>query len=290
MEGSVSPKMHAHRWLLGLALVLATSGLAAGQDPLTPAQSSGQSVTGAFEGWVPNQDGTFSLLVGYFNRNTEESMDIPIGPNNQIEPGGPDQGQPTHFLPGRAWGLFTITVPKDFGDKKLTWTITDNGKTSVIPLSLNVLWRLEPFKDADGDTPPYIGFSNDGPFVNGPIGQSETLTAKVGAPLPLTIWLADDAIDNSTRSNIKRPVATVHWIPFRGSAVKFDNRAPAVEKADLKSPPAGTPFNGKATTTVTFTSPGNYILDVQGNDATGVGGGGNQCCWTNAKVAVSVQP
>ena len=54
-------------------------------------------MTGAFEGWFPNQDGTFSLLVGYYNRNLREAVDIPIGPNNTIEPGGPDQGQPTHF-------------------------------------------------------------------------------------------------------------------------------------------------------------------------------------------------
>jgi hypothetical protein len=54
---------------------------------------------GSLEGWYQNPDGTFSLLVGYFNRNQKETLDIPIGPNNQIEPGGLDQGQPTHFLP-----------------------------------------------------------------------------------------------------------------------------------------------------------------------------------------------
>ncbi len=40
-----------------------------------------------------------------------------------IEPGGPDRGQPTHFMPGRGWGLFAIQVPADFGENKLTWTI-----------------------------------------------------------------------------------------------------------------------------------------------------------------------
>ena len=42
-----------------------------------------------------------------------QELDIPIGPNNRIEPGGPDMGQPTHFLPGRQWGMFTVPVPKD---------------------------------------------------------------------------------------------------------------------------------------------------------------------------------
>ena len=44
------------------------------------------------------------------------------------------QGQPTHFLPRRQWGVFTITVPSDFGNKRLTWTLVANGQTTVIPL------------------------------------------------------------------------------------------------------------------------------------------------------------
>ena len=93
--------------------------------PFEPTHDSGQSVTGAFEGWFPNPDGSFSLLIGYYNRNQKQTLEIPAGPNNRIEPGGPDQGQPTHFLAGRQWGVFTVTVPKDFGENKLTWTLVD---------------------------------------------------------------------------------------------------------------------------------------------------------------------
>ena len=95
-----------------------------GQLPLEPIRDSGQSITGAFEGWYQNPDGSYSLLVGYFNRNSKQALDIPVGPNNKIEPGDPDRGQPTHFLPRRQWGVFAIRVPKDFGTQKLTWTIT----------------------------------------------------------------------------------------------------------------------------------------------------------------------
>src|SRR6266516_6843020 len=129
------------------------------QLPLEPAKDSGQTITGAYEGWYPNPDGSFSLLVGYFNRNQKETLDIPAGPNNRIEPGGPDQGQPTHFLPRRQWGVFTITVPKDFGDKKLTWTLVANGQTTSVPMSLNPLWVIEPCKNAgSGYTPPILRF------------------------------------------------------------------------------------------------------------------------------------
>ena len=108
-------------------VVVSLGLLGAGQLPLAPAPGAGQSVTPALEGWYENPDGTYSLSFGYFNRNTEEELDIPIGPNNRFEPGTPDRGQPTHFLPRRQRGAFTVTVPADFGgsdahlDAGLSW-------------------------------------------------------------------------------------------------------------------------------------------------------------------------
>jgi len=43
-------------------------------------------------------------------------------------------------------------------------------------------------------------------------------------------------------------------------------------------------------TTATFAEPGEYVLRVVANDWSGDGGGGFQCCWTNAQVKVSVKP
>lgn len=161
--------------------------------PFEPQHQSGQTVTGAFEGWFSNPDGTYSILVGYYNRNQAQVLDIPIGPNNKIEPGGPDRGQPTHFIVGRQWGVFTINVPKDFGNKRLIWTITANGKATQIPLDIEAPWEVSPFIEATGNTPPYIGFNDKGPFINGPKGQTNTLSATVGTPLALPVWVADDA-------------------------------------------------------------------------------------------------
>src|SRR5262245_36348411 len=80
------------------ASALFIAGQTLGQAPGEAIKESGQSLTGAYEGWYQNPDGTYELLVGYFNRNSKETFDIPVGPNNRIDPGGPDQGQPTHFL------------------------------------------------------------------------------------------------------------------------------------------------------------------------------------------------
>jgi hypothetical protein len=258
--------------------------------PLEPAHNTGQSITGAFEGWFSNPDGTFSLLLGYYNRNLKQAVDIPVGPNNRIEPGGPDQGQPTHFLPSRQWGVFTIKAPKDFGDKKLTWTVTVNGKTTAIPISVNTLWEVEPFKEATGNTPPFIGFSEIGPFIQGPIGPAVAMTATLPEPAGLTVWLADDAKPPLPGSHPRTPAVTVHWSKFRGPGiVKFSSDRPVVEKADFKAPPIAT-FTGKATTQASFSEPGEYILRMVANDWTGDGGRGFQCCWSNAQVKVLVKP
>jgi hypothetical protein len=260
--------------------------------PLEPTHESGASVTGAFEGWYKNPDGTSSLLFGYYNRNTKQDLDIPIGPNNRIEPGGPDRGQPTHFMPGRQWGMFAIKVPSDFGDAKLTWTIVANGQNTVIPASLHKDYEISPFQEAAvGNTPPVLSFRESGPTVQGPPGLSTELAAKVGQPLALELFASDDA-KLTTSSGAKPrnlgPPVTVRWSKYRGPGnVTFSKERPEVEKLDRKNGPA---FNGRAQTTATFSEPGEYVLHVVANDYSGEGGGGFQCCWTHATVYVSVKP
>src|SRR6266508_1604608 len=154
----------------------------------------GVGVTGAFEGWYFDKDGSVNILVGYFNRNTKQDLDIPVGPNNRIEPGGPDRGQPTHFLPSRQYGVFAIRLPKDFGAKKLTWTLVANGQTNTITLHTKPEWVVEPFDDpASRNTPPAITFQPNGPaFTGPPSGLAAALTAAVSEKLALTAWVTDE--------------------------------------------------------------------------------------------------
>ncbi len=250
------------------------------QLPLEPERDSGQNVTAAYEGWFKNQDGTYSLLVGYFNRNLKETLDIPVGPENRIEPGGPDRGQPTHFLPRRQWGVFTIQVPADFPGKKLTWVLVGHGKETEIPMRLDPLWAVEPYKDAaQGNTPPLVRFAPDAPTHQGPpFGISVSIETKVAEPATLTVWATDDAVIDPNRTDHKGPQLTVKWSKFRGpGGVSFEKPNPDVDPAE-----------GKATTAATFDTPGDYILRLQANDVSGEGGSGFQCCWTNTYVAVKV--
>jgi hypothetical protein len=277
---------------LPIVILLANSALVSGtQLPMEPPHDSGQSITGAFEGWFGNPDGSYSLLLGYYNRNTKRELDIPIGPNNRIEPGGPDQGQPTHFLTGRQWGVFTVTVPKDFGTRKLTWTLVINGQTTVIPMSLNLLWEVSPFIEGSGNTPPFISFEEGKLGVQGPRGGSAAMAATLPNPLTLTAWVADDVkLPRSATQGIRSAPVTVSWGKYRGpGSVTFATSKPAVEKVESTATPA-LPFSGKATTTVTFSEPGEYVLRIVANDASGDGGRGFQCCWSNAQVKVSVKP
>jgi hypothetical protein len=277
------PRLHR----LCFAIVLAGSSLAWAQLPMEPQHDSGQSVTGALEGWFPNPDGSFSILLGYFNRNLKEELDIPVGPDNRIEPGGPDRGQPTHFLPRRQWGVFRVVVPKDFGTNKLTWTIAANHQVTVIPLSLDPLWEISPFSEIGmGNTPPLLSFEEGGPALQGPGAVSSMkLTATVGNPLTLNVWASDDAKTLPGSRPIRLPPVMLTWSKFRGpGTVTFSNAKPSVEKTEGKAP-----FNGKSATVATFSEPGDYVLLVVANDWSGEGGRGFQCCWTTVVLKVSVR-
>jgi hypothetical protein len=278
---------------IALIAGIAAAAPAWGQSlPLEPYHEAGASVTGAFEGWFKNPDGTFSLLFGYFNRNTLQELDIPIGPENRIEPGGPDRGQPTHFLPGRGWGMFTVKVPADFKDSRLTWTIVANGQNTVIPGTLKPDYEISPFEEAAvGNTPPVIGFEEGGPAVQGPRGLIVERSAKLGTPLQLTAWISDDAKLTTSSGlpprNMTAPVI-LRWSKYRGpGTVTFSPDRPAIQKSTSEDAKAA--FSGTATTTVTFSEPGDYMLHLTANDYSGEGGGGFQCCWTTALVKVSVQ-
>ena len=97
--------------------------------PASLTYTRGQSVIPVFFGWKENPDGTFDLLFSYINRNWQEEVDIPVGPDNNIQPApfGPDAGQPTHFLPRVNRWQFAVRVPKDFGSKEVVWTLTSHG-------------------------------------------------------------------------------------------------------------------------------------------------------------------
>jgi len=262
----------------GLMLVFAATALPArGQLPVSSLSASGQSISPAYEGWYRNPDGTFSLSFGYYNRNTEEVIEVPIGPNNFISPGPQNQGQPTEFQPRRHWGVFAITVPATFGSQdEVTWTLTFRGETYAVPGGLDPLWQIDALEGEVGsnNTPPVLTFAT-GPEARGPGGATVgPLKAIVGQPLTITLTAKDDG-----RGGRGAQQVTLTWFKHQGPGpVTF-------------SPPVGraAASGADSTTTVSFGEPGDYILRVRANDASGVAGAGHaQCCWTNGFVKVTV--
>jgi hypothetical protein len=269
---------------MGVLLVAFASPVMS-QDMLAPVRASGQTVTPVFEGWYRNPDGTYSISFGYFNRNAAESLDVPVGASNNISPGDANQGQPTRFEPRRHWGVFAVKVPADFGDKKLTWTLAVRGETFVIAGSLRPQWEIDALQGeaGSGNTPPVVKFAADGPEGRGPGGIiGSPLTGKVGAPVTIIVWASDDgaALRSIASEGRRNAPVNLMWFKHQGpGSVAFGERAPR--------PGA----DGKAQTTATFSEPGEYILRVRVNDASGVDNAGHaQCCWTNGFVKVRVSP
>ena len=268
-----------------LTLVLSLPGVARAQDTRTDAplpHAIGQSVSASFEGWYPNPDGTLSLVFGYFNRNYEEDLYIPVGESNMFEPGPADRGQPTHFYPRRQTGVFAVVVPADFGDHRLTWSVTAHGETIAIPGHLEPGWEITALEEVtSGNTPPVLRFG--GPNADpgqGPLGVRSELTAAVSSPTPITVWASDDGVRKS-RATARPARFGVVWSKYRGAGtVTFDDATPTIEES------------GMAVTTATFSEPGEYVLRVLAWDDSGnqsaVMAGGFFCCWTNGYVTVQV--
>lgn len=269
----------------GALLLLGRTVPGASQEmPLAPVRESGQTVTPVFEGWYRNPDGSYSLSFGYFNRNATEVLEIPIGPDNLIEPGESNQGQPTHFAARRHWGVFSVQVPADFGDKKLVWTLVVRGQTFAIPGSLKPNWEIDALHGEAGsaNTPPVLKFDQAGPEGRGPGGITVgPRRVTVGYPLTLTVWATDDgkAWRNIASDGKAGAPVTLTWFKHQGPGdVRFSEPSPKVDGA-----------TGEATTTATFSEPGEYVMRVRANDDSGVTDAGHaQCCWTNGFVKVIV--
>jgi len=234
---------------------------------------SGQNIVPYFDGWIRNADGTFDLVFGYFNRNWEEDLVIPAGPDNIVEPGGPDRGQPTYFLPRRQGWVYRVRVPRDFGKQVLTWTITANGKTEkaygeLLPVEeiteriIMARGNLNP-GDNDPNKPPVVTLA---PIASASAGTAVALTATVtddGLPKPRVPVQRPTAATDATRiqaqansSTTARPRGLgVTWMQLRGPARVVFEPSGFIPVAE-----------GKAAATARFSERGTYVLRATASD------------------------
>lgn len=268
---------------LGIAVPLAAP-LAAqpgARFPLGPSAPAGAGVAPYFDGWYPNPDGSVTLSFGFMNRNASGAVEIPIGPDNRIEPAQFQGMQPTHFpvvsYPAfggrRERGAFAIRVPKGHkGD--VVWTLRHNGVTYSVPgRATSDYYKLSYTPQAAGSMMPVVRFSANGPASNGREGiTTGPLTVAVGAALDIRVWMED-------RGDRKPIPVNMSWSKHQGPGdVTFEPRS-------AKTAPGG----GDAATSVRFSAPGDYMLRVR-VDNFGItdSAPGQQCCWANGFVRVKV--
>jgi hypothetical protein len=208
--------------LLGVLLTCALAIDAGAQTRFS--YSSGQPLEPAYEGWMKNADGSYTMYFGYMNTNWLQELDIPVGADNHFEPGAPDQGQPTHFYPRRNPFLFTLRVPADFGTKELIWTLTANGQTRKAYASLKTDYEIDPqviSTEVGGDN----GSLADDLRTNLPpdlkVEGAKTRAVKVGQPLSLVAIAGDpDNLpprrDGKPQPGVKKPARQTDATPRQG--------------------------------------------------------------------------
>jgi hypothetical protein len=242
---------------------------------------SAQDVQPVFEGWTRLPDGSFDLYFGYLNRNWVQKLHLPVGAHNHIQPGGPDQGQPTFFYTRTNRKVFTVKVPSDFGRNEIVWTLTANGRTRTAYGHLKPDWEITPdggaagtqtTKEARSNRPPALALAPVGPVQ---VGRTATLLATVsddGLPKPrgrVKPAVGQESPPGLTGGTKESPGnlpwlseqdsrrgdgLTVRWFVFRGPAdAHFD-------------PARAKPADGRTTTTASFPEPGEYVLRANADD------------------------
>jgi hypothetical protein len=289
---------------LAAAMLIGSPSLEAqlGKRPLAPLPANGLRVAPFFDGFYKNEDGTVTLSFGFSNLNLTEVIEIPHGPDNFIAPAEFDGRQPTVFEPPgaraeepptrggqrnrgvRNRGVFTVTVPVGFRDD-VVWTLVNQERTFSVPGNAqSSAYQLE-WPMALGSQPPLVRFSPDGPAGRGPTGiDAEPISASVDTPLPLTVWIHDDSVREEEPLAVRRrqgdvAALNVTWYKHTGpGSVVFSPHTDELAETE-----------GMATTTATFEQPGEYVIRVSADNFGRVdSSAGNQCCWTNGYVKVTV--
>ena len=254
--------------------------------------SRGQNIAPVYEGWEQNGDGSFNLVFGYFNRNWEEALDVPVGAENTLDPGGPDQGQPTRFLPRRNRFVFRVRAPKDFGKREIVWTLVSHGKTERAYASLKPDYFIDDSVIMSNNGAAGMGGTDATLVGNKPpvlkIEGGTSRTAKAGESISLVANATDDGIPKPRPMQRVNPnfasrftvdTATglrLSWYVYRGAGnVVFD--PPQIKVWEdtrdgggspwsygFRTPPA--PPDGKWLVRATFPEPGTYVLRCLAHD------------------------
>ena len=298
-----------------------------GRWPLQPSSPGNRTLAPFMEGWYENEDGTFSISFGYLNAN-RDTLVIPIGDANFLEPAEFNGMQPTVFFPGHHRGLFTVDVPASMKGEDVWWTLHKaNGDITRVPgrVTSNA-YELDWMPRPHGSLPALVSFDSQMGEGRGPPGimAERTETVSVGEPLTLSINARDPSVRDLDDVRFAEVGLRVVWSQLQGpGTVEYtrheSNPLPEVDEEEEEpdsaaaaaalaaGPAAAAAFRrrreppgpqviplsegqGTAHVIATFSVPGEYLMLARvDNFGAADSSDGDQCCWTNGYVRVTVR-
>lgn len=271
---------------------------------LSQRSATGEGIAPFFNGWIANDDGSTTYVFGFANLNREEIVDVPLGPNNFIEPAEYDGVQPTHFpVYSRGGfrgiqerGAFGVTVPADKAGEEVVWTVKHAGRSYSIPgRTTSTAYEMSHAERALGSLKPAIRFEEGGEVSMDRVGiYADKITAKVGQPVTLTAYAKDRGVRENYEDvdQLEFPLGT-EWIMHQGPVgAQPDFEPAAISGRDREE-------NGDEGKTVdgwtvvqsqaTFWEPGEYVVRLRVDNFSAPDSGFDYvCCWSNAYVPVTV--
>lgn len=210
-----------------------------------------QPIYPAYDGFLKNPDGSYTLAFAYFSHNAEP-VTIAPGPNNVFAPSPGDRMQPTTFKPGH-WRFQCVMVVGPEFDGKMKWTLTYGGVTTgtserMLQSNWNLVEGAAALSKIDYAKAPKGVCLNRAPTVRvlgvtaRPNGPPPTLTASLNEEFNLFGSAHDEGLP-------------------RGQALR-------VEWKMVKGPGTVTfTIPGSARTKARFSAPGLYELELTASDS-----------------------
>lgn len=272
--------------------------------PLATRGTKGEAVAPMFNGWIMNEDRSVTMIFGFANQNRNTPVDVPLGPNNMLEPAEFQGAQPTHFPVYRRGGFvgiqergaFAVTVPPEMAGTEVIWTLKSGGKTWSVPgRATSPAYEMSAAEMASGSLKPAIRFKMDGEESIDPVGISaEPKVVSVGEPLTLSAFIRDRGVRDQYSGNdtLYVPLGTF-WVMHQGPA------KPEIETPDIRGSERAEKYTGdlnksewsEVSTQVTFPEPGEYVMRLRVDNFEAPDSQfDNVCCWSNAYYPVTVTP
>lgn len=272
--------------------------------PLSIRSTTTESVAPMFNGWILNEDRSVTMIFGFANQNRTATVDIPLGPDNKLEPAQFQGAQPTHFpvynrggfVGIQERGIFAVTVPADMAGTEVVWTLTSGGKTWSVPgRATSPAYEMSAAEMASGSLKPAIRFNMDGPESVDPVGiYAEPKVVKVGEELTLSAYMQDRGVRDQYLGNERLyfPLGT-YWVMHQGPAEPkiATQEITGRKRAETDTSDPNTAPWSEVSTQITFPEPGDYVIRLRVDNFQAPDSQfDNVCCWSNAYYPVTVTP